>query len=132
MRRTRKEESSLTELKEENFEQITDDELQSGHSESVENVVHGEKRKLGSDDNDDVTDDESIPVLNRRKSLKRKKLSVFEENSDSDDVQDIEKKGSKRTSDRLSEPQPKKIAVDECDEKETENDNSTTMQKEPE
>lgn len=131
MRRTRKEESSLTELKEENFEQITDDELQSGHSESVENV-HGEKRKLGSDDNDDVTDDESIPVLNRRKSLKRKKLSVFEENSDSDDVQDIEKKGSKRTSDRLSEPQPKKIAVDECDEKETENDNSTTMQKEPE
>ena len=137
MRRTRQEESSQAdqkdnlvsnELKVSTLE-TDEEELQSGNSKDV---ALGEKRKLEPDD-DDVTDDEdSIPMMTRRVSLKRKKLSIFDENSDTDDLQELEKKGSKWVAGDPNDPQPKRIAVDEHDQQgTTSSENSPPKGKDP-
>ena len=72
---------------------------QNENLEVDKNVLHGEKRTLQSvindDDDDDVTDDEDpILCLRKRISLKRQKLTQFLEDSDSEDVKDVAKRGS--------------------------------------
>lgn len=100
--------------------EVTDQVIQSGNSKN-DDVNPGEKRKLEEDD-DDVTDDEDEERLfalkfKRKISLKRKKPWVSLENSDSDDMQDMDKKCSKRSPDGLHDPSPKRIAVSDTDEK---------------
>lgn len=100
--------------------EVTDQVIQSGNAKN-DDVNPGEKRKLEEDD-DDVTDDEDEERLfalkfKRKISLKRKKPWVSLENSDSDDMQDMDKKCSKRSPDGLHDPSPKRIAVSDTDEK---------------
>ena len=136
MRRTRQEESSQADQKDKlvadklkvSTLESDEEEFQSGNSKDV---TPGEKRKLEPDDNDVTDDEDPIPMMTRRASLKRKKLSVFDENSDTDDLQELEKKGSKRVAGDLNDPQPKRIAVDECDQKATSNENSPPKGKDP-
>ena len=102
---------------------------QNENLEVDKNVLHGEKRTLQSvindDDDDDVTDDEDpVPSLRKRVSLKRQKLTQFLEDSDSEDVKDVAKRGSKRTSDKLSDPIPKRVAVGDFDKEKTRKDES--------
>lgn len=117
LRRTRRDESDLSNQKEEKVEvesKLTDPEIKD-HETSTVNP--GEKRKLEEED-DDVTDDEEpVQVMKKRVSLKRKKPWVSLDNSDSDDLQDVDKKGSKRSPDGLDDPLPKRIAVSDADEK---------------
>ena len=126
MRRNRREAPDLSIQKENKLEEnsnwtesdVRDQGIQSGNSKN-EDVNPGEKRKL-EDDDDDVTDDEEeepLVVLKKRTSLKRKKPWVSLENSDSDDMQDVDKKSSKRSPDGLDDPSPKRIAVSDTDEK---------------
>jgi len=101
---------------------------QNENLEVDKNILHGEKRTLQSvinDDDDDVTDDEDpILCLRKRISLKRQKLTQFLEDSDSEDVKDVAKRGSKRTSDKLSDPIPKRVAVGDFDKEKTRKDKS--------
>lgn len=133
MKRTRQEESSQADQKDKLVADklkvsTLESELQSGNSKDV---APGEKRKLEPDDNDVTDDEDPIPMMTRRGSLKRKKLSVFDDNSDPDDLQELEKKGSKRVPGDLNDPQPKRIAVDECDQKAASNENSPPKGKDP-
>ena len=126
LRRSKREAADLSSQKENkpeeksNFSEfeVADQVIQSGDSK-IENVNPGEKRKLEEDD-DDVTDDEDeepLVELKRRISRKRKKPWVSLENSDSDDMQDVDKKCSKRSQDGLHDPSPKRITVSDTDEK---------------
>lgn len=128
MRRSKRDAAELSSQKENNLEEksnlseseVTDQVIQSGNSKN-DDVNPGEKRKLEEDD-DDVTDDEDEERLfalkfKRKISLKRKKPWVSLENSDSDDMQDMDKKCSKRSPDGLHDPSPKRIAVSDTDEK---------------
>ena len=113
MRRIRQEEKNADINTKSSELEISEEKCQ---SENDENVIHGEKRKLEPDNADDITDDEdNSPVLKGRVSLKRKKLTVVSENSDSEVLQDAKKKGSKSPSDKLSDPIPKRIAVSDGD-----------------
>lgn len=128
MTRSKRDAAELSSQKENNLEEksnlseseVTDQVIQSGNSKN-DDVNPGEKRKLEEDD-DDVTDDEDEERLfalkfKRKISLKRKKPWVSLENSDSDDMQDMDKKCSKRSRDGLHDPSPKRIAVSDTDEK---------------
>lgn len=128
MTRSKRDAAELSSQKENNLEEksnlseseVTDQVIQSGNSKN-DDVNPGEKRKLEEDD-DDVTDDEDEERLfalkfKRKISLKRKKPWVSLENSDSDDMQDMDKKCSKRSPDGLHDPSPKRIAVSDTDEK---------------
>ena len=136
MKRTRQEESGQADQKDKLVaDKLTvstlesdEEELQSGNSKDV---APGEKRKLEPDDSDVTDDEDPIPMMTRRASLKRKKLSVFDDNSDTDDQQELEKKGSKRVPGDLNDPQPKRIVVDECDQKAASNENSPPKGKDP-
>ena len=130
MRRSKREAGDLSSQKENkpkdkssfSASEVADEVIQSGNFKN-ENVNPGEKRKLEEED-DDVTDDEDeepLVQLKRRTSLKRKKPWVSLENSDSDDMQDVDKKCSKRSLDGLHDPSPKRIAVSDTDEKATTN-----------
>ena len=107
---------------------VLENDKEKPQNENLE-VLHGEKRTLQSvindDDDDDVTDDEDpVPSLRKRVSLKRQKLTQFLEDSDSEDVKDVAKRGSKRTSDKLSDPIPKRVAVGDFDKEKTRKDES--------
>jgi len=128
LRRSRREAADLSSQKENKLEkkanlsesEVRDQVIQSGNSNNGD-ANPGEKRKLEEDD-DDVTDDEdeeplSALKIKRKISLKRRKPWVSLENSDSDDMQDVDKKCSKRSPDRLHDPSPKRIAVSDTDEK---------------
>jgi len=116
--RRRKQEAADLSSQEENGLQseVTGHVSQSRNSKNDVNL--GEKRKLQEDD-DNVTDDEDeelVTVLKfPRISQKRKKPWVSLENSD-DDMQDVDKKCSKRSPDGLHHPSPKRIAVSDTDE----------------
>ena len=125
MRRSKREAVDLSSQKEDkpkeksnvSESEVADQVIQSGTSKN-DDVNPGEKRKLEEDD-DDVTDDEDdepLLKLKRRSSLKRKRPWVSLENSDSDDMQDVDKKSSKRSLDGLHDPSPKRIAVSDTDE----------------
>ena len=125
MRRSKREAADLSSQKEDkpkeksnvSESEVADQVIQSGTSKN-DDVNPGEKRKLEEDD-DDVTDDEDdepLVELKRRSSLKRKRPWVSLENSDSDDMQDVDKKSSKRSLDGLHDPSPKRIAVSDTDE----------------
>ena len=125
MRRSKREAADLSSQKEDkpkeksnvSESEVADQVIQSGTSKN-DDVNPGEKRKLEEDD-DDVTDDEDdepLVELKRRSSLKRKRPWVSLENSDSDDMQDVDKKSSKRSPDGLHDPSPKRIAVSDTDE----------------
>ena len=125
MRRSKREAADLSSQKEDkpkeksnvSESEVADQVIQSGTSKN-DDVNPGEKRKLEEDD-DDVTDDEDdepLVELKKRSSLKRKRPWVSLENSDSDDMQDVDKKSSKRSPDGLHDPSPKRIAVSDTDE----------------
>ena len=125
MRRSKREAVDLSSQKEDkpkeksnvSESEVADQVIQSGTSKN-DDVNPGEKRKLEEDD-DDVTDDEDdepLLKLKRRSFLKRKRPWVSLENSDSDDMQDVDKKSSKRSLDGLHDPSPKRIAVSDTDE----------------
>lgn len=125
MRRSKREAADLSSQKEDkpkeksnvSESEVADQVIQSGTSKN-DDVNPGEKRKLEEDD-DDVTDDEDdepLVELKRRSSQKRKRPWVSLENSDSDDMQDVDKKSSKRSLDGLHDPSPKRIAVSDTDE----------------
>ena len=145
MRRTRQEESSVVNKREkiggddedddnddDDDEKVTvlENDKEKSQNENLEvdkNDLHGEKRTLQSviNDDDDVTDDEDpVPSLRKRVSLKRQKLTRFLEDGDSEDVKDVAKRGSKRASDKLSDPIPKRVAVDDFDKEKTRKDES--------
>lgn len=124
MRRTRREESNISNQKDKSIEDEfkwteseNKDQVPPNESSKNEHVNPGEKRKLDQGD-DDVTDDEEpIQVLRKRVSLKRKKPWVTLDNSDSDDLQEVDKKGSKRSPDGVGDPLPKRVAVSDDEEK---------------
>lgn len=135
MRRNRREAPDLSSQKENKLEEksnwtesdVRDQVIRSGNSKNGD-VCPGEKRKLEEDD-DDVTDDEDEEpptVLKRRISVKRKKPWVSLESSDSNDMQDVDKKCSKRSPDGLNDPSPKRIAVSDTDEKAEKNGKETS------
>lgn len=119
LRRTRREESDLTNQTEKNAEKDSkwtevrdnDRESQSGNSKNEDVNNPGEKRKLEQDDDDLTDDEEPIQVLKKKDSLKRPKLSSVLDDSDSDEMQGVNKKGSKRSPDGLDDPSPKRMAV---------------------
>ena len=131
LRRTRREDSDISNPKEKKIvdelkwtESENKDQVPTSGSSKDEHVNPGEKRKLDKDDDDDVTDDEEpIQVLKKRVSLKRKKPWVSLDNSDSDDLQEADKKGSKRSPDGVSDPLPKRVAVSDDEEKAIRNQN---------
>ncbi|XP_078358086.1 uncharacterized protein LOC144642868 isoform X2 [Oculina patagonica] len=133
LRRTRREEPDSSKQKEKKIEE----ESKSAESEIKDQVSPsvnpGEKRKLEEKDDDDVTDDEKpIQVLKKRVSVKRKKPWVSLDNSDSDDLQDVEKKGSKRSPDDVNDPSPKRIAVSDAEDKARKNEkDSLTEARQP-
>lgn len=117
MRRRKQEAADLSSQEENGLQsEVTGHVNQSRNSKNDVNL--GEKRKLQEDD-DNVTDDEDeelVTVLKfPRISQKRKKPWVSLENSD-DDMQDVNKKCSKRSPDGLHHPSPKRIAVSDTDE----------------
>lgn len=117
MRRSKREGTDLSSQEENGLQsEVTGHVNQSRNSKNDVNL--GEKRKLQEDD-DNVTDDEDeelVTVLKfPRISQKRKKPWVSLENSD-DDMQDMDKKCSKRSPDGLHHPSPKRIAVSDTDE----------------
>lgn len=117
MRRRKQEAADLSSQEENGLQsEVTGHVNQSRNSKNDVNL--GEKRKLQEDD-DNVTDDEDeelVTVLKfPRISQKRKKPWVSLENSD-DDMQDVDKKCSKRSPDGLHHPSPKRIAVSDTDE----------------
>lgn len=117
MRRRKQEAADLSSQEENGLQsEVTGHVSQSRNSKNDVNL--GEKRKLQEDD-DNVTDDEDeelVTVLKfPRISQKRKKPWVSLENSD-DDMQDVDKKCSKRSPDGLHHPSPKRIAVSDTDE----------------
>lgn len=123
MRRSKREAADLSSQEENRLQgksnfsesEVTGHVNQSRNSKNDVNL--GEKRKLLEDD-DNVTDDEDeelVAVLKKRISQKRKKPWVSLENSD-DDMQDVDKKCSKRSPDGLHHPSPKRIAVSDTDE----------------
>ena len=124
MRRSKREAADLSSQKENKLEEkstlsdseVRDQVIQSGNSKS-DDVNPGEKRKLEEHD-DDVTDDEDEEPLGRLKrniSLKRKKPWVSLENSDSEDMQVVDKRCSKRSPDGLHGPSPKRIAASDTE-----------------
>lgn len=125
MRRSKREAADLSSQKEDKpkeksnvFESEVADQVIQSETSKNDDVNPGEKRKLEEDD-DDVTDDEDdepLVELKRRSSQKRKRPWVSLENSDSDDMQDVDKKSSKRSLDGLHDPSPKRIAVSDTDE----------------
>ena len=125
MRRSKREAADLSSQKEDKpkeksnvFESEVADQVIQSETSKNDDVNPGEKRKLEEDD-DDVTDDEDdepLVELKKRSSLKRKRPWVSLENSDSDDMQDVDKKSSKRSPDGLHDPSPKRIAVSDTDE----------------
>lgn len=119
LRRTKRDESgfpNLTGTKSDDdltLEEVrgNDQKSQRENSKSGDNNNTGEKRKLEQDDDDITDDEEAIVVLEKKDLPKRQKLSSVVHDSDSDELQDVNKKGSKRSPDGIDDPSPKRMAV---------------------
>lgn len=119
LRRTKRDESgfpNLTGTKSDDdltLEEVrgNDQKSQRENSKSEDNNNTGEKRKLEQDDDDITDDEEAIVVLEKKDLPKRQKLSSVVHDSDSDELQDVNKKGCKRSPDGIDDPSPKRMAV---------------------
>lgn len=119
LRRTKRDESGLPNLTgtksddDLTLEEVrgNDQKSQRENSKSGDNNNTGEKRKLEQDDDDITDDEEAIVVLEKKDLPKRQKLSSVVHDSDSDELQDVNKKGCKRSPDGIDDPSPKRMAV---------------------